>query len=105
VTGIAFMFTRLGAKNLELLHELLPKAAVVGALANPNDPNSAPQVRDLQAAAQALGIQLIILGAGSARRDRIAATQEHNGNDLRCRFGRKRRREKIRGDDRDSMVN
>jgi ABC-type uncharacterized transport system substrate-binding protein len=67
VTGIAFMFTRLGAKNLELLHELLPKAAVVGALANPNNPNSAPQVRDLQAAAQALGIQLIILGGGSER--------------------------------------
>ena len=67
VTGIAFMFTRLGAKNLELLRELLPKTAVVGALANPNNPNAAPQVRDLQAAAHALGIQLIVLGAGSER--------------------------------------
>ena len=65
VTGIAFMFTLLGAKNLELLHELLPKAAVVGALANPNNPNAAPQVRDLQTAARALGLQLIVLNAGS----------------------------------------
>jgi len=32
VTGIAFMFTRLGAKNLDLLHELVPQATVIGAL-------------------------------------------------------------------------
>jgi putative ABC transport system substrate-binding protein len=75
VTGIAFMFTLLGAKDLELLHELLPKAAVVGALANPNNPNAEPQVRDLQAAARALGIRLIVLGAGSEREiDSIFAT-------------------------------
>jgi putative ABC transport system substrate-binding protein len=65
ITGIAFMFTLLGAKNLELLRELLPKAAVMGALANPNNPNAEPQVRELQAAARSLGIQLIVLGAGS----------------------------------------
>ena len=67
VTGIAFMFTRLGAKNLGLLRELLPKAPVIGALVNLNNPNAEPQVRDLQAAASALGLQLIVLGAGSER--------------------------------------
>jgi putative ABC transport system substrate-binding protein len=61
VTGIAFMFTLLGAKHLELMRELLPKAAVVGALSNPKNPNAEPQVRDLQAAARALGTQLIVL--------------------------------------------
>jgi putative ABC transport system substrate-binding protein len=53
VTGIAFMFTLLQGKSLQLLHELLPKATAVGALANPNNPN-APPLRDLQAAAQTL---------------------------------------------------
>jgi hypothetical protein len=34
-TGVAFMFTRLGPKNLEILHELVPNATVIGVLVNP----------------------------------------------------------------------
>ena len=40
VTGIAFMFTRLGAKRLELLRELIPDVSSVAALINPTNPNS-----------------------------------------------------------------
>jgi hypothetical protein len=40
-------------------------AAVIGALVNPNNPNAEPQARDLQAAARALGVQLVILAAGT----------------------------------------
>src|SRR6202171_4724273 len=65
VTGIAFMFTRLGAKNLELLRELVPNATVIAALANPTNPNAEPQLRDLQVAARALGLQLVTLGASN----------------------------------------
>ena len=39
VTGIAFLFTRLGQKNLELLRQLAPKHDVIGALANPSNPS------------------------------------------------------------------
>src|SRR5215475_11440973 len=67
LTGVAFMFTRLGEKNLATLHELVPKAKVVGALVNPNNPNAEPQARDLQAAARALGLKLIILAVGNDR--------------------------------------
>jgi putative ABC transport system substrate-binding protein len=66
VTGIAFMFTRLGPKNLELLHELMPKVETVSILNNPANPNAAPQVSDLQAAAGSLGEQIEILNASSA---------------------------------------
>jgi putative ABC transport system substrate-binding protein len=66
VTGIAFMFTRLGPKNLELLHELFPNTAVVAVLMNPTNPNAAPQVDDLQTAARALGLQLEVFGVRSA---------------------------------------
>jgi putative ABC transport system substrate-binding protein len=67
LTGVAFMFTLLGEKNLATLHELVPKAVVIGALVNPNNPNAEPQTRDLQAAARTLGLQLVILAAGSDR--------------------------------------
>ena len=67
LTGVAFMFTRLGEKNLATLHELVPKAVVIGALVNPNNPNAEPQTRDLQAAARTLGLQLVTFAAGSDR--------------------------------------
>ena len=65
VTGIAVMFTRLGAKNLELLRELVPQATVIAALANPINPNAEPQLNDLQVAAKPLGLQLVTLGASN----------------------------------------
>jgi putative ABC transport system substrate-binding protein len=67
VTGIAPMFTLLGGKNLELLHEFVPKATVIGALAKPSNPNAEHQLRDLQAAAHALGQELVVFGADNER--------------------------------------
>jgi putative ABC transport system substrate-binding protein len=66
-TGIAFMFTRLMEKNLATLNELVPYALVIGALVNPNNPNLEPQLRDLQAAASALGLQIVALSAREKR--------------------------------------
>lgn len=63
-TGIAFMFTRLVEKNLATLHEVVPNARVIGALVNPNNSNFEPQLRDLQAAAGGLGLQIVPLPAG-----------------------------------------
>jgi len=78
VTGIAFMFTRLGAKNLELLRELVPSATVIAVLANPINPNAEPQLRDLQAAAGTLGVQLVTIRASNeAEIDSIFPTLPH----------------------------
>jgi putative ABC transport system substrate-binding protein len=65
VTGIAFMFTRLGPKNLEYLHELLPNIPVVAVLTNQTNPNGPPQVEDLQTAAHSLGLQLEIFNTST----------------------------------------
>ena len=75
VTGVAFMFTRLGPKNLEILHELVPSAIEIGVLVNPNNPNAEPQLRDLQASAGMLGLRLVALAAGNDREiDNVFAT-------------------------------
>ena len=65
VTGVTFLVTSLGAKRLELLRELVPSAKIVGFLVNPANPTSESVTTDTQAAARALGIELVIRNARS----------------------------------------
>jgi putative ABC transport system substrate-binding protein len=59
-TGFTQYGNLLAPKQLELLHEAVPKATKIGMLTNPANPNSALDVAAVQAAAQALGLQLVI---------------------------------------------
>jgi len=67
VTGVSFFAGVLGAKRLELLRQLVPNATTIGVLANPMTTESEAERRDLQAAAQAIGQQLIILDVSNDR--------------------------------------
>jgi putative ABC transport system substrate-binding protein len=68
VTGATFLGAQLIPKLLELLHEIVPTANVVGLLVNPTNPtNAAPNTRDMQAAARSLGLQLHVLQASNER--------------------------------------
>jgi len=67
VTGVVFFNTELGAKRLELLRRLVPKATIIGLLVNPNNPDTEAERRYVQAAAQAIGQQLLILDVTSDR--------------------------------------
>jgi hypothetical protein len=49
-----------------LLHELVPKAAVIGLLVNPNDPNYEADAKAAQAAGDIVGHKLVIVKATSA---------------------------------------
>ena len=60
LTGIAFLVNGLAAKQVELLHQLVPKAAVMGFLVNPKDPNAEGDINDAQAAAASFGQKLVI---------------------------------------------
>jgi putative ABC transport system substrate-binding protein len=64
-TGVQLISADLAAKRLGLLHELLPKATYFAALVNPNGPLNEPAVKDLQAGAKSLGVQVEILFAGN----------------------------------------
>lgn len=68
VTGVTSLGRELAPKRLELLHELVPKAGVMGLLVNPSNPSLAKSTTDAtQAAAHALGITLEIVHAGAER--------------------------------------
>jgi len=67
MTGLISLNVEVGPKNLELLHELVPQAASIGLLVNPNNPDAAIRSKETQAAAGRLGLQLQVLHAGNER--------------------------------------
>jgi putative ABC transport system substrate-binding protein len=58
ITGVNTMSPALETKRLGLLHELVPRAAIVAVLLNATNPDVGPQRRDIHAAATALGQEL-----------------------------------------------
>jgi putative ABC transport system substrate-binding protein len=68
VTGVNFFVTEVAAKRLGLLHELVPTATRVAVLVNPaNPPTAESTARDVQGAADGIGIQIQILNASTIR--------------------------------------
>jgi putative tryptophan/tyrosine transport system substrate-binding protein len=67
VTGVTQLNVEVMPKRLELVHELVPVATPIALLVNPTNPNTATQLRDLQAAARTLGLQLHVLHASNER--------------------------------------
>jgi putative ABC transport system substrate-binding protein len=65
VTGVSFTTAPLNPKRLELLHELVPKPAVIGLLSDPNTGNWERQLRELGSTARSLGRQVLIVKAGT----------------------------------------
>jgi putative tryptophan/tyrosine transport system substrate-binding protein len=63
VTGISFLVNLLVAKQIEVLHELIPAAAVVGFLVNPNNPNAESDTSRARIAADTLGHSLVVVSA------------------------------------------
>ena len=64
-TGVNLFTTELEPKKLELLHEFVPKAAVIGVLVNPSYVHAERQSKDLLAAAGALGRQIHVVNASN----------------------------------------
>jgi ABC-type uncharacterized transport system substrate-binding protein len=82
ITGVTFLVAGLGAKRLDLLRQLVPKATLMAMLVNPGSVDTEAERRDVQAAAQAIGHQLIILDASSDRDIETAfATFKQRGAD------------------------
>ena len=65
VTGVTLLSVEVGPKLLELLRGAAPSATVMGLLVNPTNPNAESQVKNTQAAALRLGLQLQVLNASA----------------------------------------
>jgi putative tryptophan/tyrosine transport system substrate-binding protein len=61
VTGASRLAVTIAPKRLELLRELSPKATVIGLLVNPTNPRSELVVQQIEEAARALGLSLLVL--------------------------------------------
>jgi ABC-type uncharacterized transport system substrate-binding protein len=67
LTGVNIFTTELVTKRLELLHELVPGAVRVAVLVDPAYPDTEVMVRDLAAAARAMGLQIQVFNATNSR--------------------------------------
>jgi putative ABC transport system substrate-binding protein len=65
LTGVTFLASDLGAKRLELLRQFAPNAKTIAMLMNPTYQPTAAEVRDVQAAARTLGLQINVLNAST----------------------------------------
>jgi putative tryptophan/tyrosine transport system substrate-binding protein len=82
ITGIAFLGGVVGTKRLALLREFVPKATLVAVLVHPNTHETETERKELLAAAQSVGQQLIVLDAvsgGDIERAFATATQRGAG--------------------------
>ena len=89
VTGVSFMSTLIGTKQLGLLRELLPGAAHVAVLADPNWPLTERYVSEVRDAASAIGQQIEVLDVESDREIETAFTTlvQRGADALLCGVG------------------
>jgi len=66
LTGVSQLLSSTFGKQIELLHELIPKAGTIALLINPtNQLHSKPLLKDLEAGARTLGLQLQFVRASA----------------------------------------
>jgi putative tryptophan/tyrosine transport system substrate-binding protein len=65
LTGVTTLNVEVGAKRLQLLHEMVPAARDIAVLINPSDPSAQTLARDIAAASRTLGLTVHLLDASS----------------------------------------
>lgn len=66
VTGVTLFVPLLFPKQMELIHQMVPDGSLIAVLANPDNLAVLPDPPDMQAAARANGMQLLLLNASNA---------------------------------------
>lgn len=81
VTGVTQLSVELAQKRMELAHQLVPAATIIGLLINPKSPFAETMTKNSEAAAETLGLELMILRASTEEEldDTFAAVKKHGG--------------------------
>jgi putative tryptophan/tyrosine transport system substrate-binding protein len=79
LTGIDALTAQTGAKRLEVLRDLLPHAARIGVVVNPADAGATDQLKEIEVAARAMGLQIEVYNADTSAE--IDAAFEAMGRD------------------------
>jgi len=82
VTGVTLFVPILVSKQMELIHTIVPNAATIAVLMNPKNPTVLPDPPDLEKAARANGMELLLLSATTEQEIDAAftaATKQHAG--------------------------
>jgi putative ABC transport system substrate-binding protein len=88
VTGVSFLGNALGAKQVELLRELVPKIKTIAVLVDTNYQGSGTDLKDVQVAANALGQRVVVLNASNtADLDTVSTTLAHEHTDALIALG------------------
>jgi putative ABC transport system substrate-binding protein len=61
VTGTTLFGSGLGPKRLEILLEVVPRASVVGFLQDPQSPHAEYTSKEVEAAAQRIGVRIVLV--------------------------------------------
>jgi putative tryptophan/tyrosine transport system substrate-binding protein len=76
LTGVSLLISAIVSKRLQLLRELVPGAKSIALLVNPANPMlAADEIRELEAAAGVLGVQLLVLRASNSSEIETAFTK------------------------------
>jgi putative ABC transport system substrate-binding protein len=65
LTGLTFFGNRLGAKRVEMLHELVPGTSIIASLVDPNFPEAVVESRDVEEAARTIGQKIVSVNAAT----------------------------------------
>ena len=74
ITGATYLLQDLIGKRMDLLHEIVPAAAMIGYLRDPSGPFPEAETKDAETAARTLGVQLVFLNASTPSQIETAFT-------------------------------
>jgi putative ABC transport system substrate-binding protein len=76
LTGVTFFGgSQLNVKRMELLHELVPKATIFAVFGDPGYPTFEAELPDVEAAATAMGLQIVVVRVERSREFEAAFTK------------------------------